>query len=165
MVNPLLYVHIQVFSGASISFGKMDCVQSNSDVPLPSSVLLKAMRIRNNLTEGVCDKDHAELSENIRLEFSLMLLLCMLFHISLLLFCQITCLLCIFLFTLFCREFMAAKRNTVDGRNYVTTQEIVDEFPTAAGLTLPAFRAILQQISVFDKVDGVGRWTLRTEFA
>ena len=55
-----------MFDGQSISFSKMDCVQRDNEVPLPSSVLLRAMRLRNGLSEDVCDGDHARLSESIR---------------------------------------------------------------------------------------------------
>jgi len=68
-------------------------------------------------------------------------------------------------FSAFFREFIAAKRNSNQGRIYVTTQEIVDEFPTVTGMSVVEFRAILRKICVFSKVNGVGRWNLKEEFS
>lgn len=56
----------QVFSGASISFGNTDCMQSDTDTPLPSSVLLQAMRRRNGNVVDECTEVHAKLSTDIR---------------------------------------------------------------------------------------------------
>ena len=41
-------------------------MQSDADIPLHSSVLLKAMRRRNGYDEDLCDNQHAKLSEDIR---------------------------------------------------------------------------------------------------
>ena len=67
----------------------------------------------------------------------------------------------------FCREFILAKRNTSssEGRSYVLSQEIVDEFPTASGLSAAEFRAILRELCTYSKIDGAGRWTLKDEFS
>ena len=44
----------------------MEGVITESETPLPSSVLLKAMRLRSGMADDICDTDHARLSENIR---------------------------------------------------------------------------------------------------
>ena len=44
----------------------MEGVITESETPLPSSVLLSAMRLRSGMADDICDTDHARLSENIR---------------------------------------------------------------------------------------------------
>lgn len=63
-----------------------------------------------------------------------------------------------------CREFIAAKRNMIGSKNYVTTSEIVQEFSDSNPVTQATFKAILKAICYFNRVNGEGQWLLKPEF-
>jgi len=60
------------------------------------------------------------------------------------------------------RDFVACGAN-VDGQ--ATTKEIIDHFRTRVSAELTAkFKALLKQVCMLQKIDGVGVWKLKQDF-